>query len=141
MLQPARTKYRKAHKGRVHGKAKGGTQLNFGSIGLKAVEPARVTARQIEAARRAITRHIKRTGRLWIRIFPDVPVSRKPAEVRMGSGKGTPEFWICRVKPGRILVELDGVPTKVAQEAFALGAAKLPMLTRVVTRLGEGAVT
>ena len=141
MLQPARTKYRKAHKGRVHGKAKGGTMLNFGSIGLKAVEPARVTARQIEAARRAITRHIKRTGRLWIRIFPDVPVSRKPAEVRMGSGKGTPEYWICRVKPGRILVELDGVPTQVAQEAFALGAAKLPMRTRVVTRLGEGAVT
>ncbi len=141
MLQPARTKFRKAHKGRVHGKAKGGTTLNFGSIGLKAIEPARVTARQIEAARRAITRHIKRTGRLWIRIFPDVPVSRKPAEVRMGSGKGTPEYWICRVKPGRILVELDGVPAQIAQEAFALGAAKLPMRTRVVARLGEGAAS
>jgi large subunit ribosomal protein L16 len=138
MLQPKRTKFRKAHKGRIHGKAKGGTTLNFGSIGLKAVEPARITARQIEAMRRTITRHIKRTGRMWIRVFPDVPVSRKPAEVRMGSGKGAPEFWVCRVKPGRILVELDGVPATLAREAFALGAAKLPIHTRVVTRIGEG---
>lgn len=139
MLQPKRTKFRKAHKGRIHGNAKGGTELNFGSVGLKAVEPERVTARQIEAARRAITRHIKRTGRMWIRIFPDVPVSRKPAEVRMGSGKGTPEYWVCRVKPGRIMFELDGVPLPLAREAFALAAAKLPIKTRVVTRLGEGA--
>lgn len=139
MLQPKRTKFRKAHKGRIHGNAKGGTTLNFGSVGLKAVEPERVTARQIEAARRAITRHIKRTGRMWIRIFPDVPVSRKPAEVRMGSGKGTPEYWVCRVKPGRIMFELDGVPLPLAREAFALAAAKLPIKTRVVTRLGEGA--
>ena len=138
MLQPKRTKFRKAHKGRIHGNAKGGTELNFGSVGLKAVEPERVTARQIEAARRAITRHIKRTGRMWIRIFPDVPVSTKPAEVRMGSGKGTPEYWVCRVKPGRIMFELDGVPLPLAREAFALAAAKLPIKTRVVTRLGEG---
>ena len=138
MLQPKNTKYRKAHKGRIHGRAKAGTTLNFGSIGLKATEPGRVTARQIEAMRRCITRHIKRTGRMWIRIFPDVPVSRKPAEVRMGSGKGTPEFWVCRVKPGRIMVELDGVPAALAREAFALGAAKLPMKTRVVARIGEG---
>jgi large subunit ribosomal protein L16 len=137
MLQPARTKYRKAHKGRVKGKAKGGTTLNFGSFGLKTVEPGRLNAREIEACRRAITRHIKRTGRLWIRIFPDVPVSKKPAEVRMGSGKGNPEFWICRVKPGRIMFELDGVSTGLANEAFALGAAKLSVKTRVVARLGE----
>ena len=139
MLQPKRTKFRKAHKGRIHGLAKGGTTLNFGSIGMKAVEPGRVTARQIEATRRAITRHIKRTGRIWIRIFPDVPVSRKPAEVRMGSGKGTPEFWVCRVKPGRIMFELDGVEPNLAKEAFALGAAKLPIRTKVVGRIGEGA--
>jgi large subunit ribosomal protein L16 len=139
MLQPARTKFRKAHKGRIHGKAKGGFQLNFGSFGLKAVEPGRVTARQIEASRRAITRHIRRVGRVWIRVFPDVPVSQKPAEVRMGSGKGTPEFWVCRVKPGRILFELDGVPAALAHEAFLLGAAKLPLKTRIVTRLGEEA--
>jgi large subunit ribosomal protein L16 len=138
MFQPARTKYRKAHKGRIHGKAKGGTVLNFGNFGMKAVEPGRVTAREIEAARRAITRHIKRVGRIWIRIFPDVPVSRKPAEVRMGSGKGTPEFWVCRVKPGRIMFELDGVPGPIAREAFALAAAKLSVATRVVTRVGEG---
>ncbi len=138
MLQPKRTKYRKAHKGRIHGLAKGGTTLNFGAHGLKAVEPARVTARQIEAARRAISRHIKRTGRLWIRIFPDVPVSRKPAEVRMGSGKGSPEFWVCRVKPGRIMFELDGVNAQLAREAFTLAAAKLPIKTRVVSRIGEG---
>jgi len=137
MLQPARSKYRKAHKGRIHGAAKGGAALNFGSFGLKAVEPGRLTARQIEASRRAITRHIRRVGRVWIRIFPDVPVSVKPAEVRMGSGKGTPEFWVCRVKPGRIMFELDGVPAALAHEAFALAAAKLPVKTKVVSRLGE----
>src|SRR5271170_5136009 len=120
MLSPKRTKYRKAHKGRVHGLAKGGTELNFGAYGLKASDPGRVTARQIEAARRAITRHIRRIGRVWINIFPDVPVSVKPAEVRMGSGKGNPEFYICRVKPGRILFELDGVPRQLALEAFDL---------------------
>jgi large subunit ribosomal protein L16 len=139
MLQPKRTKYRKAHKGRVHGQAKGGTTLNFGAFGLKAVEPGRITARQIEAARRALTRHIKRVGRVWIRVFPDVPVSTKPAEVRMGSGKGAPEFWIVRIKPGRIMFELDGVPKNVAQEAFDLAAAKLPINTRFVQRLGEEA--
>jgi len=138
MLQPKRTKYRKAHKGRVHGLAKGGFALNFGSVGLKATEPGRITARQIEAARRAITRHIKRVGRVWIRVFPDVPVSKKPAEVRMGSGKGSPEFWMCRVKPGRIMFELDGVPVTIAKEAFELASAKLPISTRVVTRVGEG---
>jgi large subunit ribosomal protein L16 len=136
MLSPKRTKYRKAHKGRIHGPAKGGTDLNFGAYGLKAVEPERVTARQIEAARRAITRHLKRLGRVWIRIFPDVPVSTKPAEVRMGSGKGTPEFWVARVHPGRIMFEIDGVPETIAREAFALAAAKLPIKTKVVTRLG-----
>jgi large subunit ribosomal protein L16 len=136
MLSPKRTKYRKAHKGRIHGAAKGGADLNFGAYGLKAVEPERVTARQIEAARRAITRHLKRLGRVWIRIFPDVPVSTKPAEVRMGSGKGTPEFWVARVHPGRIMFEIDGVPETVAREAFALAAAKLPIKTKVVTRLG-----
>ena len=138
MLSPKRTKYRKQHKGRIHGNAKGATTLTFGSYGLKAMEPERVTARQIEAARRAITRHMKRAGRIWIRIFPDVPISTKPAEVRMGSGKGTPEYWACRVKPGRIMFEIDGVPRQVAIEAFALGAAKLPIKTRFVTRLGEG---
>src|SRR5881394_3921364 len=139
MLQPKRTKFRKAFKGRIHGNAKGGTELNFGAFGLKAMEPDRITARQIEAARRAITRHIKRSGRLWIRIFPDIPVSSKPAEVRMGSGKGSPEFWVARVKPGRIMFELDGVPVEVAREAFELASAKLPIGTRFVTRLGEGA--
>jgi large subunit ribosomal protein L16 len=136
MLSPKRTKYRKAHKGRIHGPAKGGSQLNFGAYGLKALEPERVTARQIEAARRAITRHLKRLGRVWIRIFPDVPVSTKPAEVRMGSGKGTPEFWAARVHPGRIMFEIDGVPEQTAREAFALAAAKLPIRTKIVTRLG-----
>ena len=135
MLQPKRTKFRKAFKGRIHGDAKGGATLNFGSYGLKAMEPDRLTARQIEAARRAITRHIKRQGRLWIRIFPDVPVSKKPAEVRMGSGKGAPEFWAARVKPGRILFELDGVPVIIAKEALALAAAKLPIKTRFVSRV------
>jgi large subunit ribosomal protein L16 len=137
MLQPKRTKFRKAHKGRIHGDAKGGTTLAFGAYGLKAVEPARITARQIEAARRAITRHMKRVGKVWIRIFPDVPVSRKPAEVRMGSGKGTPEYWVCRVHPGRIMFEMDGVPKELASEAFTLAAAKLPIKTRMVSRLGE----
>jgi len=137
MLSPKRTKFRKAFKGRIHGLAKGGTTLNFGAYGLKAVEPGRVSARQIEAARRAITRHIKRVGRVWIRIFPDVPVSTKPAEVRMGSGKGSPEFWVCRVKPGRVMFELDGVPAAIAKEAFDLGAAKLPISTRFIQRLAE----
>jgi len=137
MLSPKRTNYRKAHKGRIHGASKGGTQLNFGAFGLKALEPARVTARQIEAARRAITRHIRRQGRVWIRIFPDVPVSSKPAEVRMGSGKGAPEFWAARIYPGRIMFELDGVPGDIAARAFELAAAKLPIKTKMVTRLGE----
>lgn len=136
MLQPKRTKFRKMHKGRIHGTAKGGTSLNFGSYGLKAVEPERITARQIEAARRAITRHMKRAGRVWIRIFPDLPVSSKPAEVRMGKGKGSPDRWVARVHPGRIMFELDGVPDDVAREALRLGAAKLPIKTRVVTRIG-----
>ena len=137
MLSPKRTKYRKAHKGRIHGNAKGGTRLVFGAYGLKALRPARITARQIEAARRAVTRHMKRAGRVWIRIFPDVPVSQKPAEVRQGKGKGTPEFWACRVKPGRILFEVDGVSSTVAREAFQLAAAKLPIHTRFVARLGD----
>jgi large subunit ribosomal protein L16 len=137
MLQPKRTKFRKAHKGRIHGMAKGGTQLNFGAYGLKATTPARVTARQIEAARRAITRHLRRAGRVWIRIFPDVPVSTKPAEVRMGKGKGNPEFWVARVKPGRIMFEIDGVQKDLAYEALVLASAKLPLDTRVVSRLGE----
>src|SRR5258708_7128056 len=135
MLQPIRTKYRKAHKGRIHGNAKGGTSLNFGSYGLKAVEPERVTARQIEAARRAITRAMKRAGRVWIRIFPDVPVTKKPAEVRMGSGKGSVEYWAARVHPGRIMFEIDGVPDDVAREALRLGSAKLSIRTKVVSRI------
>ncbi len=137
MLSPKRTKFRKAHKGRIHGKAKGGTNLNFGAYGLKATTPERVTSRQIEAARRAMTRHMKRAGRVWIRIFPDLPVSKKPAEVRQGKGKGTPEYWACRVKPGRIMFELDGVPIDVARRALELAAAKLPVGTRFVTRMGE----
>jgi len=136
MLQPKRTKYRKAFKGRISGAAKGGFNLDFGSFGLKAMEPDRLTARQIEAARRAITRHMKRAGRVWIRVFPDVPVSKKPAEVRMGSGKGAPEFWAARVKPGRVLFELDGVSVQVAREALELAAAKLPIKTRFVARVG-----
>ena len=136
MLQPKRTKYRKAFKGRISGAAKGGFNLDFGSYGLKAMEPDRLTARQIEAARRAITRHMKRAGRVWIRVVPDVPVSKKPAEVRMGSGKGAPEFWAARVKPGRILFELEGVSGTIAKEALALGAAKLPIKTRFVSRVG-----
>ena len=137
MLSPKRTKFRQAHKGRIHGLAKGGTTLNFGAFGLKALEPERVTARQIEASRRAITRAMKRAGRVWIRIFPDVPVSTKPAEVRMGSGKGSPEFWVARVKPGRIMFEIEGVPPDIARQALALGAAKLPIKTKFVTRVGE----
>jgi len=137
MLQPKRTKFRKQHKGRIRGVASSGNQLNFGSFGIKALEPERVTARQIEAARRAITRHMKRAGRVWIRIFPDVPVSKKPTEVRMGKGKGSPEFWAAKVKPGRIMFEIDGVPADVAREALRLGAAKLPIKTRFVTRIGE----
>jgi large subunit ribosomal protein L16 len=138
MMSPKKTKFRKAHKGRIHGNAKGGFTLNFGEFGLKALEPERVTARQIEAARRAISRHVKRVGRLWIRIFPDVPVTRKPAEVRMGSGKGSVEFWVCRVKPGRILFEVDGVTEAVAREALERAAAKLPIKTKFIARLGEG---
>lgn len=141
MLQPKRTKFRKAHKGRMRGNAKGGFELNFGAYGLKALEPERVTARQIEAARRAITRQMKRAGRVWIRIFPDLPVSKKPIEVRMGKGKGSPEFWACRVKPGRIMFEIDGVPPTIAHEALRLGAAKLPIKTRIVARLGEPAAS
>ncbi len=137
MLSPKRSKYRKAHKGRIHGNAKGGTDLNFGTYGLKALQPERVTARQIEAARRAITRAMKRVGRVWIRIFPDVPVSLKPAEVRMGSGKGSPEFWVARVKPGRIMFEIDGVSQDLAKEALALGAAKLPIKTKFIARIGD----
>ena len=143
MLQPKKTKFRKQFKGRIHGDAKGGSDLNFGAFGLKAMEPDRLTARQIEAARRAISRHIKRAGRLWIRIFPDVPVTSKPAEVRMGKGKGAPEFWAAKVKPGRILFELDGVPHDVAKGAFERAAAKLPIKVKTVVRLGEpiGGVT
>ena len=137
MLQPMRTKFRKAHKGRIHGLATSAIDLAFGQYGLKATEPDRITARQIEAARRALTRHMKRSGRVWIRIFPDVPVSKKPLEVRMGSGKGTPELWVVRVKPGRILFEIDGVTVDVAKEALALAAAKLPVKTRFVERISE----
>jgi large subunit ribosomal protein L16 len=140
MLSPKKTKYRKQFKGRIHGLAKGGFSLNFGSHGLKSLQPERVTARQIEAARRAITRQMKRQGRVWIRIFPDVPVSDKPAEVRMGKGKGSVEYWAARVAPGRIMFEVDGVPDDVAREALRLGAAKLPVKTRIVTRIGEVAV-
>ncbi|MGD9815144.1 MAG: 50S ribosomal protein L16 [Hyphomonadaceae bacterium] len=135
MMQPKKTKFRRAHKGRIKGVATSGAALNFGQFGLKALEPERVTARQIEAARRAITREMKRQGRVWIRIFPDVPVSKKPVEVRMGSGKGAPEFWAARVKPGRIMFEIDGVPEAVARESLRLGAAKLPIRTRIVSRV------
>src|SRR6202142_2213874 len=137
MLQPKKTKFRKAFKGRIRGVSKAGFELNFGQFGLKAMEPERVTARQIEAARRALTRHMKRSGRVWIRLFPDVPVSKKPLEVRMGSGKGAPELWVARVKPGRILFELDGVSVQIAKEALALAAAKLPIKTRFVERISE----
>jgi len=137
MMQPKKTKFRKAFKGRISGNTKGGAFLNFGEFGLKALEPERVTARQIEAARRALTRHMKRAGRVWIRIFCDVPVSKKPIEVRMGKGKGAPEFWVARVAPGRIMFEVDGVPEQVAREAFALAAAKLPIKTRFIARIAE----
>ena len=138
MLQPKKTKYRKAHKGRIRGKAKGGTTLNFGSYGLKALTAERVTSRQIEAARRAITRHMKRAGKVWIRIFPDVPVSKKPTEVRMGKGKGTPEYWAARVKPGRVMFEIDGVSSDIAHTALNLGSSKLPLQTKIIKRPGEG---
>jgi len=137
MLQPMRTKFRKAHKGRIKGVATSGATLSFGQFGLKAMEPERLTARQIEAARRAMTRHMKRAGRVWIRIYPDVPVSKKPLEVRMGSGKGAPELWVVRIKPGRILFEIDGVSTTLAKEALDLAAAKLPIRTRFVERIAE----
>ena len=137
MLQPKKTKFRKMHKGRISGNAKGGFVLNFGSYGLKSLEPSRVTARQIEAARRAMTRHMKRAGRVWIRIFPDVPVSKKPTEVRMGKGKGSVEFWAAKVKPGRMMFEIDGVPIDVAREALSLAAAKLPVKCKFVSRLGD----
>jgi len=137
MLFPKKTKYRKYYKGRIRGLAKGGTALNFGSYGLKSLEPSRIMSRQIESARRSITRHMKRSGRLWIRIFPDVAVTSKPAEVRMGSGKGAPEFWVCRVKPGRILFELDGVSMDVAKRAFELASEKLPIRTKFVARINS----
>jgi large subunit ribosomal protein L16 len=137
MLQPSRTKFRKAHKGRIKGLATSGNALSFGQFGLKALEPERVTARQIEAARRALTRHMKRAGRVWIRIYPDVPVSKKPLEVRMGSGKGTPEYWVARVKPGRVIFEIDGIPLALAREALTLAAAKLPIKTRFIERIAE----
>ena len=137
MLSPKRLKFRKQHKGRIHGNAKGGTELSFGSFGLKALSPDRITARQIEAARRAITRQMKRAGRLWIRIVPDVPVSDKPAEVRMGKGKGSVEYWCARVHPGRILFECEGIDEETAREAFALGAAKLPIKTKFIKRLNS----
>ena len=137
MLQPIRSKFRKAHKGRIHGVATSANELHFGQYGLKAMEPERVTARQIEAARRAMTRHMKRSGRVWIRVFPDVPVSKKPVEVRMGKGKGTPELWVCRIKPGRVMFEIDGVPVEVAREALDLAAAKLPIKTRFVERIAD----
>jgi large subunit ribosomal protein L16 len=137
MLQPKKTRFRKQFKGRIHGAAKGGFELNFGQFGLKAVEPERVTARQIEAARRAITREMKRQGRVWIRVFQDVPVSSKPTEVRMGSGKGAPDYWAARVHPGRIMFEVDGVAENIAKEALRLGAAKLPIRTRVVQRIAD----
>ena len=137
MLSPKRSKYRKQHKGRIHGLSKAGTSLTFGTYGLKALQPERITARQIESARRAITRAMKRAGRVWIRIFPDVPVSTKPAEVRMGSGKGSPEFWVARVAPGRIMFEIDGVSAELAKEALTLGAAKLPIKAKFITRIGD----
>jgi large subunit ribosomal protein L16 len=137
MLQPKRTKFRKQHKGRIHGKSKGGTSLNFGAYGLKALEPERITARQIEAARRAITRYMKRAGRVWIRIFPDLPVTAKPTEVRMGKGKGSPEYWAARVAPGRVMIEIDGVSDEVAREALRLGARKFPIKTRIVQRVAD----
>ena len=134
MLQPKRTKFRKQHKGRIHGDAKGGSDLTFGHYGLKATEPDRITARQIEAARRALTRHMKRQGRVWIRVFPDVPVTTKPIEVRMGKGKGSVDYWVCKVKPGRIMFEVDGVEEEVAREALRLASMKLSVKTRIMAR-------
>ncbi|MGR3723131.1 50S ribosomal protein L16 [Abyssibius alkaniclasticus] len=134
MLQPKRTKFRKQFKGRIHGEAKGGSELNFGHYGLKATEPERVTARQIESARRALTRHMKRQGRVWIRIFPDVPVTAKPIEVRMGKGKGSVDRWVAKVKPGRVMFEIDGVTEEVAREALRLAAMKMPIKCRFITR-------
>jgi large subunit ribosomal protein L16 len=136
MLQPIRTKFRKAFKGRIHGRATSGNELAFGRYGLKTVEPNRITAREIEAARRAMTHHMKRSGRVWINVFPDLPISKKPTEVRMGKGKGTPEYWACRVKPGRILFEIDGIDEASAREAMRLAAAKLSVKTRFVVRIG-----
>jgi large subunit ribosomal protein L16 len=136
MLQPSRTKYRKQFKGRIHGLATSGNTLAFGQYGLKALEPDRVTARQIEAARRAMTNHMKRAGRVWVNVFPDVPISKKPTEVRMGKGKGMPEYWAAKVKPGRIMFEIDGVDEVTAREALRLAAAKLPVRTRFVARIG-----
>ena len=138
MLSPKKTKFRKQFKGRIHGSSKGNYSLTYGSYGLKALEPERVTSRQIEAARKAITRYLKRAGRMWIRIFPDVPVSKKPTEVRMGKGKGTPEFWAAKVKPGRVMFEIDGVPSEIAYTALNLGSSKLPLQTKIITRPGEG---
>jgi large subunit ribosomal protein L16 len=137
MLQPKRTKYRKQFKGRIKGVAKGGFDLAFGEFGLKSLEPNRVNAREIEAARRAITRAMKRAGRVWIRVFPDVPVTAKPTEVRMGKGKGSVEYWACKVKPGRMMFEIDGVPEELARQALTLGAAKLSVKTRFVQRIAE----
>lgn len=137
MLSPKKTKFRKAHKGRIHGNAKGGTSLLFGSYGLKALTPERVTARQIEAARRVISRSIKRQGRLWIRVFPDIPVTMKPTEVRMGKGKGSPEYWVVRIKPGKIMFELEGIPEEVAKEAFEKATAKLPIKAKFIKRIGD----
>jgi large subunit ribosomal protein L16 len=134
MLQPTRTKYRKAHKGRIHGKASRATLLNYGAYGLKAVQPERIIGKQIEAARVALTRHMQRTGKVWSRIFPNIPVSKKPIEVRMGKGKGAPEFWACRVKPGRILFEVDGVSEEIAREALYKASAKLPIKTKFIKR-------
>lgn len=136
MLAPKKFKHRKQHKGRIHGNAKGGTELSFGTCGLKALQPERITSRQIEAARRAMTRHIKRQGKVYIRIFPDVPVTSKPLEVRQGKGKGSVDYWACRVKPGRVLFELDGVPLDIAREAMDLAAMKLPIKTKFITRVG-----
>ena len=134
MLQPTRTKYRKAHKGRIHGKATRGELLNYGAYGLKAMEPERIISRQIAAARVALTRDMKRTGKVWLRIFPNIPVSKKPTEVRMGKGKGTPEFWVCRVKPGRIIFEVDGVDEATAKMALYKASAKLPIKTKFIKR-------
>ena len=135
MLQPTRTKYRKAHKGRIHGRASRGEFLNYGAYGLKAIQPERVISRQIEAARVALTRHMKRQGRVWTRMFPNIPISKKPTEVRMGKGKGSPEYWACRVKPGRILFEVDGVSEQIAREALYKASAKLPIKCKIIKRI------